>query len=661
MERVRIIVLKRDAEAVAEALGRLGMLELTGAPQQISGVDESSAADQEVGRFRELGDRAARLLGLLGIPEVDVLAGRPGAPVPLEDVDRLLCTLEQRTSELAARMDALDAQIEGAQDTMDQLLPYRELKVQPARLNETTFLHAATGDMPQWQIAPARQSLPSDALLVALGPPVEAQSSLRRVLALSSRRSRFALRTILEEHQFQEKELPAECDAAPAAVYESARSRRDAVQTQKDALSGSLLQVREVFQADLEAGQHTIQRALGIAEARRSFGATWATEIITGWAPRDQVERMRREVERVTEGRAVFESRPATREEIAEGRVPSYAPQPKLLRPFQRFVHAFGQPTYREVEPTFMFAVSFMLLFGVVFGDLGHGACLLAIGLITHLRARRADIKDVGYVIAAAGLSSVLFGTFFQGSLFGHSLKDMGFGLTLGLEPLRLGGTRAEAARDVLRYLALALALGIVMISLGLVLNIVNRFRRGDYEAGLLGRFGLAGLVLYWGLLVMVCKLAVAGARPADILPAVAFIGVPLVLLVFHDPIYALLTRRTRLWREGPLMGLFEGVVEAFEAVTGYLANTLSFLRVAAFAFSHAALAFTTFMLQRKFGRLPAGLLWSPLLFVAGTALIIGLEGLIVTIQILRLEYYEFFTKFFSGEGRKFHPFRLNQ
>ena len=83
-------------------------------------------------------------------------------------------------------------------------------------------------------------------------------------------------------------------------------------------------------------------------------------------------------------------------------------------------------------------------------------------------------------------------------------------------------------------------------------------------------------------------------------------------------------------------------------------------MRVAAFALSHAALCFTIFVLQGLVTWPPARLIWSPLIFVIGTATIIALEGLIVGVQILRLEYYEFFTKFFSGEGREFTPFRLN-
>lgn len=106
------------------------------------------------------------------------------------------------------------------------------------------------------------------------------------------------------------------------------------------------------------------------------------------------------------------------------------------------------------------------------------------------------------------------------------------------------------------------------------------------------------------------------------------------------------------------MMGLFHGLIEGMETVMVYLANTFSFLRVAAFALSHAALCFTIFVLIGLVNALPGGIIWSAIVFAIGTAVLIALEGLIVTIQILRLEYYEFFTKFFHGQGVRYDPFR---
>jgi len=136
-------------------------------------------------------------------------------------------------------------------------------------------------------------------------------------------------------------------------------------------------------------------------------------------------------------------------------------------------------------------------------------------------------------------------------------------------------------------------------------------------------------------------------------------VALPLVVFTLHRPLTALLRHRRPLWEQNPLMELFEGAIGAVETVMIYMANTFSFLRVAAFALSHAALCFTIFVLLRLVRGLPGGQLWSAVVFVVGTATVIGLEGLIVAVQVLRLEYYEFFTKFFGGEGLPYRPFRL--
>jgi V/A-type H+-transporting ATPase subunit I len=204
----------------------------------------------------------------------------------------------------------------------------------------------------------------------------------------------------------------------------------------------------------------------------------------------------------------------------------------------------------------------------------------------------------------------------------------------------------------------IALAVGAALITAGVVLNIANRLRRGDYAGGLLGRFGLVGIVFYWGALALAIKLAVAPG-PVDGWLAAVLVVVPLLVLMLHEPLVALLTRREKLWEGGAAIGLMLGAVEAMETVVTYMANTFSFLRVAAFALSHAALSFTIFVLVDLVRDVPGGLLWSAMVFVLGTALIVGLEGLIVAIQILRLEYYEFFTKFFRGEGVRYDPFQI--
>lgn len=662
MHRIRIIILKKDEDAITEALGRLGVMEF--ARTEDEGVrSRSEEARERVQRCRELRERLESLMKWFDVPIPDISGEETVRKFSLDDVSRLIEQVEDEAKPIGKRINELDEQIERLQTTMDEISPYRELEIPPRQLAETSFLYVTAGDMPTSQIPAARSELPGDAVLAPIGPgESEGGAPLQKVLALSSRRSRFALGTILEEHQFEEHELPTKYEASPAAIYEDARAERDKLHEQQDELQGPLREIGRTHRDEFEAAYKKVVRELQISEAERNYGATWATVVINGWCPEGEVDEVEEAVEDVTDGSGVFESRPASWEEIEEGLVPSHTEMPDWLAPFERLVRGFGVPGYREVEPTIMFAVSFLLMFGIMFGDLGHGLCLIGIGLMVWYKSGSEQTKDVGWIIGSAGTSSALFGAFFQGSLFGYSLPDLGWRLTLAIEPitLRRGGAPADAGDQVVRYMILAVGLGVALISLGILLNIFSRLRAGEYERGLLGRFGLAGGIFYWGTLALMLKVLITQEwTMANTVILIGLIGLPLLVLAFHEPIYALLTGQDKLWEENPVFGVFEGLLEVMETVMTYVANTFSFLRVAAFALSHVALCFTILILQDLVGQLAAGPLWSALIFLVGTAVVIGLEGLVVAIQIFRLEYYEFFTKFFGGEGRQFTPFRL--
>ncbi len=665
MRKARIFVLGRQVDRVARALGRLGVMHLRSSVEESEGKLQPEEVGEELQRCRHLMDGLQGVMSLLEVEEEEhVPQARPQdapapAPFSVEEGERLVALLESRVAEQSRQLDRLSEGLADTDEILRELAPYRDVNVPLSGLDESAFVELKAGMLERRQLDRMRGAMPDGVLLIPLAEGWAATDEPAELMVVSSRRRRFAVETVLGEHGFQEKPVPAHPEETPAAVYEEAGKRKGALEERIAEVRRLLREVGQGHGKELRQTARALAAQLKLLEAEQNFGTTWATAVISGWVPAAQVDELRRTVTEVTGGQAVIEILEPDREDIERERVPSLVAHGRFLAPFQRLVHGYGVACYTEIEPTVMFAASFLLLFGIIFGDLGHGACLLVAGLLMRRWAKGAGVRDMGFVVAMAGLSAMLFGTFFQGSFFGKSLADLGFPLTLGFEPIRLEGEGAGAAEHVVRYLILAIVLGMALISLGTILNIINRLRRGDYAEGLLGRFGVAGIIFYWGALALAVKLVVAGAGAVDLWLAILVIGLPLTVLVLHEPIYALLTHRKPLWRDSPLMGFFQGLIEAMETVMVYLANTFSFLRVAAFALSHAALCFTIFVLQRLVNDLPGGLIWSAIIFVLGTAVIIGLEGLIVTVQIMRLEYYEFFTKFFRGEGVRYEPFRL--
>jgi V/A-type H+-transporting ATPase subunit I len=201
------------------------------------------------------------------------------------------------------------------------------------------------------------------------------------------------------------------------------------------------------------------------------------------------------------------------------------------------------------------------------------------------------------------------------------------------------------------------------MISLGLVLNIINRLQRGDVLGAFLDKFGFAGLLFYWGTLAILTNTRFFASRGLMGVSIVFLLGLPMLGWVVKEPAEHLLARRRRGRGEakgGMGEAITESLVGAFEGVLSYLANTISFVRLAAYAMSHAALLVAAFMLATQVKEISVGgSLWSIVVIILGNAVAIVLEGIIASVQALRLEYYEFFGKFFSGNGQPFDPFRL--
>jgi V/A-type H+-transporting ATPase subunit I len=309
-------------------------------------------------------------------------------------------------------------------------------------------------------------------------------------------------------------------------------------------------------------------------------------------------------------------------------------------------------PTYQELEPTLFVALSYVLMFGMMFGDAGHGAVLAIGGLFALFAGRTGKMRDAGVLILFAALSSIVFGITY-GSYFGlESFKKY----ALWHDPLE---------GDAMALMYGAIGIGIVMISLGLILNIINRFRRGDVIGGLLDKFGVVGVLFYWGALAFIAEYAVIESWGLVNLAVVLFLVLPLVGWALKEPIEYFTRRHASHSSEthGSLFAaMTESLVGAFEAVLSYLANTISFVRLAAYAMSHAALLVlvAAFMMAEEVRHISfGGGVLSVLVIILGNLVAIVLEGIIASVQALRLEYYEFFGKFFSGNGRPFEPFRL--
>jgi len=206
----------------------------------------------------------------------------------------------------------------------------------------------------------------------------------------------------------------------------------------------------------------------------------------------------------------------------------------------------------------------------------------------------------------------------------------------------------------------LALVFGVLMISLGIVLRIINGLREGNWAEVIFDKSGLVSGLLYWIVLGLICRsLWVSGGN----VPVLAIIVIVLLMLalVFKGPILKAFKMAHHEGSQGLFGQIFDGLFELYETVMGFLSNTISFVRLAAFALGHVGVSMGIYSLMDVVKGGPAGLLWRIVLVIVGNAGVILLEGLVVGIQTVRLEYFEFFCKFFSTGGLEYKPLSMEE
>ena len=345
----------------------------------------------------------------------------------------------------------------------------------------------------------------------------------------------------------------------------------------------------------------------------------------TGWMTEEEAHRL--EIEIAYDELVVFSHSP----EHEHPKPPTILKNPPLIRQFEFFTRLYGLPTYGELDPTPILAVTYTILFGLMFGDVGHGLSLSLLGMFIHHKWK----KPLGGIMVLIGLSAFGFG-FLYGSLFGN-------------EEI-LPALWRRPASNITETLIFATGLGVVLITLSMALHMYNAIRQGRMADFLFGANGLAGLTFYGAALWLGIRSIVFNMPVTT--PVVLVALFPLVFVAFKHPLETIMSGKPLELKVGVF--IFNTLIEVFETLLTYATNTISFVRVGAFAISHAGMMHVVIQLSQ--GSAGAG---SFIIFVLGNVLVMSIEGLLVGIQVLRLDFYELFSRFYAGGGRAFTSHKI--
>lgn len=457
---------------------------------------------------------------------------------------------------------------------------------------------------------------------------------------------------IFKSVNYEPIDIPEGYEGTPEIVNKVLNDKLAELDKKIEELSSELKKLSSDNQYQVCLLEKSLELQTKIEEVKGFTACTNDFFYMAGWVPESLYPLFKERLQDYDDNIIILEKSP---EELGKDtKVPTKLSNSALFKPFEAMVNVYGTPSYNEIDPTKFLAITYMIIFGLMFGDLGQGLVFVFAGLYMVKKMGRPNL---GGVLLRIGSMSSIVGIVY-GSFFGNeTLLPALFNNILNLNFTFIHPIESQFTMPVL---IVSVVFGVSLLLIAYVFNLINSIKKKDLENGLFGRNGLTGLILYVSILLfIVVKTGYLPTIMNNIVWFIIFI-VLLLVTVLKQPIANAVMHKNKLLDEKPSDYFVEAGFGALETVIGFISNTLSFIRIGAFAINHAAL----FMAFEILGKLIGGgsllSVGGVIMFILGNVMIIGLEGLIVFIQGLRLQFYEFFGKYYEGEGIEFKPVKLD-
>lgn len=663
MQQVVAVVLDQDTDGVTKELLRLGLLHFV----RITEVDRDIGPQVEevTPRVAEamITEIRRRIEGFFAMVDDQPPSGadlkvEDLQAVDLEETTKILDNLSASVQTIRDRQSARQQEILRLEDIERQLQLFGSLSEVVEARSQYSYLSIQTGSIRKLLIESFDQAL-SDTPSVKM--EIGTQEDQALLLLITMKRDETLTNRILDKFGWTDVHLPRELVGKKDQVQENLREKLELLKDEQEELKSKVESLIREKRPALEQMWTNLRLNELYARVQSFFSKTSRTVIFSGWLPSSKRPVLAEAIRRVTDGRCYLEwHQPREAEQPAS--VPVQMRNPKFLSPFQMLVTNYSIPEYGTIDPTPLVAVTFLIMFGLMFGDAGHGAVLLVLGLLGSIlyKGARSGVRNLLHLIAYCGAAAVVAGILF-GSYFGMKWFAP---LWFDYHGVVAGHGGGGLVTDIYGVLAITVYFGIAVIALGLVLNWINCVAKSRWFRLFFDKGGLIGGWIYGaGVYAAVYFVRHDYRQLPDSNLLFLLIGIPVLLLTLKPVLeYSFHKPRKPFTSFTPVDFFMEWIVEILEIFSGYLANTLSFMRVAGLGIAHVSLVIAFFsiadMLSGPSGSYTIG---SYLVLVAGNVLIILLEGLSAGIQSLRLNYYEFFSKYFSGSGRAYAPVSLRK
>lgn len=651
MQLIELMIHKRDISFVLEYLGKKGDFQFQSHLEE----GKTDVDSQDSRMFDSLQD----IRSYLNIEDLETFV--EGASLPKEEDEKRVKELLSSVNDLKQReVEATEAK-QRLEETYQEALSFSNLKLPYSELEYLSFLSIRIGKIDPSAIEALSFSLGNRGVIIPLG------EDKTRILAAASKKGRFALDAELKRAGFVPLEIPENFQGIPDDVIDGMKAKLEDAEKVFENIETEKKNFTQLHRDELYALLSSFSLGMQVKVMESRLEATQYVYRITGWIPKSQMRSFTSDLDNLSQGRiAIRQYQPEEVPSVRAGqeKVPVKLQHGKFIASFERMVFSYGAPLYGTIDPTPIVAFFFTILFGIMFGDAGQGLIFLLIGILMLTGIIKKFLVDpkFGAIFVAIGCSSTIMGLL-TGEFFANEHLLIPFGrFVTGLfgesqdRVLQLMPS-ADSLDKLFYFFLFTIANGFIINSIGIIINIINNFLLKKPEKAVFGKTGMFGLSFYWYIAFVIIR--VFAFKSSFMLYDWIAIGITLFGVFFAHPLERAFTKQKPVFPLGIGTAIIEGLVEILEVLSSYLSNSVSFLRVGAFALAHAVLGYIIFSmtaLVQSSGTM-FGIVGAILVSIVGNLIVIVLEGMIVAIQVVRLQYYEFFSKFFAEAGKEFEPF----
>ncbi len=547
----------------------------------------------------------------------------------LENIEAYIADYESRLDKELNSLESLQGDLDGLKSLADKLAILKKYNLRIDQLGDFKHIFVKAG-LIQRELAPRLNRYTEGTSVNFTSFTETRKEDFVIITGLNDDKSH--IESALPLLNFNEMVFPDAINPNPEEALHDVVSNITEKKNEVHTIENSIREIGKKFREESKKYEPVVRGTLNLEEARSNLSRTSRMSLAHGWVPEEKAEEVANAVIEATSGAAYVK----LEDPSSHDKPPVKMQNKGVMQSFELLTILRGTPNYREVDPTAIMTVLFSVMFGFMFGDVGSGLVFVIIGLMLRnlqrelLSISAKAVNKLGTIILACGTSSMIFG-FLYGEFF----------LLPGvIPPLLFSPFHNQTA-----IIVVALIFGVIQIGLGLILKIINTIRAGDKHKTIFSIIVLAYYIV--GVLLAVeytRTLSLSAFAENWILTIMAM---SLLGLIFLFPlIEGLIAGKVDI-----IAQLLKGFSEFIETFLSLLTNSISYVRLAAFAIAHGALGLSALILASVIGVIPSYMLMN--------ILVILIEGLAILIQSMRLTYYEFFTKFYSGSGTPYKPFSL--